>query len=228
MCVSRQRSEFYHVSAPDPLAGQLAPQDPNNPRLCKIIELNESAEIDLATALALLRDATAYLEIEDSKVQFGSEVKAGTLPPLTGHDLEDFKAACAYLINADREWDDWTKWGLAIHAATRSSDEGFELFDRFSQQASNYDPATTQERWEGICRSPPNRTGPNKIFKAARERGWIRPVHYVPADQLPPLDIGEEVEAARAALRQQLREALWRVKLPPQVRDTLSPFSCTS
>jgi Primase C terminal 2 (PriCT-2) len=61
--------------------------------------------------------------------------------------------------------------GLRIFAATGG--EGFELFDAFSKKSDKYDAGYTQQRWEEITGSPPNRTGDAKIFKIAREHGWV-------------------------------------------------------
>jgi hypothetical protein len=86
-------------------------------------------------------------------------------------DLDELADAMQFVPNDNLSWDEWTAIALAIFAATEGL--GFDLFDDFSQRSSKYDAATTLERWEEIQGSPPNRTGAEKIFKIARENGWL-------------------------------------------------------
>jgi putative DNA primase/helicase len=78
-----------------------------------------------------------------------------------------------FVPNDDLSWDKWTSWGLALIRASGGSERGFEIFDAFSQQSNKYDAESTRARWEEMKRSPPNRTGEGKIYKTARENGWL-------------------------------------------------------
>ena len=93
-------------------------------------------------------------------------------------DFDEVADAMRFISNDDLDWDEWTNWGLRIFAATGV--EGFALFDEFSLQSIKYDPHTTLQRWREITGSPPNRTGAAKIFKEARQNGWVqkaKPTH---------------------------------------------------
>ena len=52
-----------------------------------------------------------------------------------------------HLKNNDDSWDQWNKVGLAIHNATRHSDEGFELYDMYSKLSDKYDADATLHNW---------------------------------------------------------------------------------
>jgi hypothetical protein len=89
-------------------------------------------------------------------------------------DLDKLADAMQFVPNDDLSWEDWTAHGLALIAASGGSDQGFELFDTFSQKSlDKYDAASTYERWEEMKGSPPNRTGPGKLFSIARANGWL-------------------------------------------------------
>jgi hypothetical protein len=68
-------------------------------------------------------------------------------------------AAVRVIPNADLDWDEWNRVGMAIWAATNGSAEGFEIFDRWSQKSRKYDARATSKKWSGYVRSPPTRIG---------------------------------------------------------------------
>jgi len=83
-------------------------------------------------------------------------------------------AALDAIPNDNSDWAWWNRIGMAVSNATRRSDEGFELFDRFSKKWPGYDAANTRERWENYKRSPPDRIGAGAIFfmADAAKPGW--------------------------------------------------------
>jgi hypothetical protein len=87
-------------------------------------------------------------------------------------DYAEIAEAMRFIPNLRCDWDYWTEWALAIYRSTAG--QGFAIFDEWSAKSEWYDPDATRERWGEIAGSPPNRTGVNKIFKAAREHGWVR------------------------------------------------------
>src|SRR5262245_66646409 len=81
----------------------------------------------------------------------------------TEANLEDIAAAVERIPNDDVSWDEFKKIGMAIWSATDGSDEGFDIFDRWSQKSvAKYDTEGTGVAWHEITRSPPKdiRVGP--------------------------------------------------------------------
>jgi Bifunctional DNA primase/polymerase, N-terminal/Primase C terminal 2 (PriCT-2) len=78
-------------------------------------------------------------------------------------------AAMRVIPNPDLGWDDWKKSGMAIWRATGGSEEGFRIFDEWSEKSQKNDADNTQQAWEHITRSPPSRIGAGSIFYAAKK-----------------------------------------------------------
>jgi hypothetical protein len=90
--------------------------------------------------------------------------------------IDELEAAMA-VIPKDRNWDDWNKIGMALWRATGGSDEGFELFDRWSaKNEEQYDEETVRKRWQAYFGSPPSRIGAGTIFYLADQASpdWRR------------------------------------------------------
>ena len=98
--------------------------------------------------------------------------KNWTGPEQATADANDLADAMRFVPNDGLSWDEWTAIALALFAATDGSEQGFTLFDAFSQKSAKYDPQRTRERWQEITGSPPDRTGAGKIFKLAHANGW--------------------------------------------------------
>jgi hypothetical protein len=80
-------------------------------------------------------------------------------------------AALTVIPNDDLSWDDWTYIGLAIWRATGGSEDGYRLFDWFSQKSTKYDVVHTRERWDEITRRPPHSIGAGTLFYLANQTG---------------------------------------------------------
>lgn len=80
----------------------------------------------------------------------------------------------AFVRNDDVEWKEWCDFGLAIYGATGGDDDGFLLFDAWSQRSLKYNVAYTRKTWAGFQRSPPNRIGAGTVFYFASKHspGW--------------------------------------------------------
>jgi hypothetical protein len=116
-------------------------------------------------------------------------------------DLDELRDAMQFVPNDDLDWDTWNAHMMALFAATGGSDEGFELADEFSSRSYMYDRANTRKRWREIKRSPPHRTGAGKLFKIARENGWVAKLRSLP----PPTEVHDNVidlDVARERLKQ--------------------------
>ena len=65
----------------------------------------------------------------------------------------------------------WVEVGMALHHWSGGSDAGLELFDRWSQTASNYDEQAVRTKWGGFGHGANSLTVAT-VFKRAGERGW--------------------------------------------------------
>lgn len=75
-------------------------------------------------------------------------------------------------ISAD-DYDTWIAVGMALKAMFASEpDNGFAIFDRFSQRSVQYKAEEVRKKWDSF---KPQRTGIGAIFKAARAAGWQQP-----------------------------------------------------
>jgi hypothetical protein len=72
------------------------------------------------------------------------------LPP-----IEDVREDIQLIPNNDCSWERWNHIGMMIYASTGGSDEGFTLFDEWSQQSSKYDAKKTKAKWKLLHTSPP-------------------------------------------------------------------------
>jgi hypothetical protein len=89
-------------------------------------------------------------------------------------------AAVAVIPNDDIDWENWNKRGMALWRATNGSDEGFAIFDGYSQKSGKYNAVTTRQRWlhYGRTPTPPDSIGAGTIFFLANEAdpncNWLR------------------------------------------------------
>jgi Bifunctional DNA primase/polymerase, N-terminal/Primase C terminal 2 (PriCT-2) len=120
------------------------------------------------------------------------DTKQAANKKLEADDIEVLAAAVDVIPNDINGWEDWNTALMAIWAATRGSEEGFEIADRWCAKWKGYDAKNTRQRWEAISKSPPNRIGAGKIFYLADKAspGWraaLKPitrddfVAYLPA-----------------------------------------------
>lgn len=134
-------------------------KDPQRPRLARIVQADADAEIDLDAALAALREVVA----EDSDGGgAGDEPRA---------ELALVEAALAVIPGTGDDRAGWIRIGLATHAATEGSEEGFTAFNRFSAKSEFYDAVETRTVWESF---EPREIGAGTLFYAASlvDPGW--------------------------------------------------------
>jgi hypothetical protein len=76
-------------------------------------------------------------------------------------------------INADCEYLNWLKVGMALHHATGGSGEAFTLWDDWSATGNSYRDGETEYKWDsfGSYKDTPVMLG--TIFFFAREAGWV-------------------------------------------------------
>ena len=133
----------------------------NEPRLARIVDLRSEVEIDPAEAIQQL-EPLIPLPRKSGRPRVGA-----ALPPQL--DEQDLLALSEVIANADREWADWNRLGMALFAASGGSEAGLAAFDRFSRQSAKYDAAETRHRWEHYRQCPPDRLGPGTLVYEARQ-----------------------------------------------------------
>jgi hypothetical protein len=114
--------------------------------------MNERLPQQIAEAPAWLLDLVATPKAD--KPHAGAAIDAELLGPLC-----DIMAALAEIPNPDLDWERWNKFGMAIHAASGGSEDGFALFDAWSQKSGKYDADATEAKWQAFDGCPANRIG---------------------------------------------------------------------
>jgi hypothetical protein len=78
----------------------------------------------------------------------------------------------ARVIPNTADWHEWNRVGMAFHAASGGSDEGFIAFDDWSAKSPKYNAHAVEERWRNYRRSPPQRIGMGTLVHLAHQAGW--------------------------------------------------------
>jgi hypothetical protein len=152
------------------------------PRLARIVGHRPDVEIESAEVIELLQP------LVPAQRRSRSAPTGAPLPPqLTDGDL---LALGETIANADREWADWNRLGMALFAASGGSDAGLAAFDCFSRQSAKYDTDETQRRWDHYRQCPPDRLGPGTLVYEARQ--------VEPAFRLPSLGPGASEQEGSA------------------------------
>ena len=133
----------------------------NEPRLARIVDLRPDVEIEPAEVIELLEPLIPAQ-------RRSQRAPGGTLLPRQLDD-EDLLALGEIIANADREWADWNRLGMALFAASGGSEAGFTAFDRVSRRSAKYDADETRQRWDHYRQSPPDRLGPGTLVYEARQ-----------------------------------------------------------
>lgn len=116
----------------------------------------------------------------------------GLLAPEPGQ----IAAALRAIPNADEDWEEWNRIGMATWAASGGEDFGFEAFDLWSQQSTKYSIQQTRARWDHFRRSPPSQIGFGSLFYMAEDADprWLD--EYELEQEAAALAMFEEGQAA--------------------------------
>jgi hypothetical protein len=131
------------------------------------VEITERETV-LADALMILRDEVVIDEIE----HIPGELQAS---------IEQIEMMVDMLPNPNLHWEEWNRYGMALHAASGGSEEGRGLFHRFSAKSDKYNEKKTEARWEHYHKHPPNRIGFGTLYYEAMtqyvepEDDWAEP-----------------------------------------------------
>ena len=122
-------------------------------------------------------DAPEWL-VDIAVAASGGEFDGGdrqTNSELVAEHIEIVEAAVEAIPNPDLDWESWNVRGMAIFAATRGSNAGLAIFDRFSQKSPKYNAKNTLDKWRSYHSSPPNRIGMGSLVHWANEAkpGWL-------------------------------------------------------
>jgi hypothetical protein len=146
-------------------------------RLAPRVGVERPADLDHADSAAANGPETDPKLLAQMEADAGAGVEQ---PP----SIEELKAAVAAIPNdGNTTWKRWNDVGLAIYATCRSMDaqskglklsgewlqQGFALFDAWSQNWPGYSAKDTAARWKAIHSCPPDRTGFDTLKGLAEE-----------------------------------------------------------
>lgn len=169
-------------------------------KLCRIVELRDEVEIDLADALERLeqaaslrlRHATGREQERLDRALSGRGNKATGENQGFAHDPDardpDLEALADAIPNDDEPRAEYIAVGLGFYAVSDGSAAGFNAWDRWAQKSSKYHGGT-ERQWEHFAKSPPNRTGKGALVERARraDPGFRLP-SWGPAKEAPGQD----------------------------------------
>jgi len=119
----------------------------------------------------------------------------------TTPELEEVSEALSHLDPNEYDYDQWVRLLFAAHAGTGGSEEGFAVFDKWSQRFARYTREETEKQWRA-ARVKPDGIGVGTLFAEARKRG------YVPLSQRPSIEgLTDLVGEAKAKLVGEARAA---------------------
>ncbi len=128
------------------------------------------------SSIKLITPAPASLIdiIERKQVNFGE----GNLAEAGSCDMADIQQALDYIMQdyqGEVPYDDWFRICMGLHFETGGSDEGYQLFDSWSQQGINYTNSNdTRRKWEEGSKTSESKISGATILYMAQELGWVR------------------------------------------------------
>lgn len=127
-------------------------------------------------------------------------------------DPLDIAAALAVIPNTTRDWDQWSRIGLATWAASGGSPEGFSAWSAWSARCAAdgvHDHEMCRRAWRGFAMTPPDDIGAGTLFHLARagRDDWKKPSED--GERAAPRSPAEPLRAITAA-------ALLATDLPPR------------
>jgi hypothetical protein len=134
--------------------------------------------------------------------------------------LDDIKAALDVTTALADSSHTWIKIGLAIHAETGGSDDGFALWDEWSRTSTKYNSKAAKEAWRSFS---PRDIAIGSLFHAAKEAvpGWRAPSwdDDVDEDNDATEDAVEEIRTPSLAILSNRK-----FRAPPLPLSAFGPF----
>lgn len=120
-------------------------------------------------------------------------------------DIDDIRSALSYIDSHDR--DTWWQVGAAVK--DELGENGYDLWDEWSQRADNYDNRAAKSTWKSL---KPGSFSIGTVWKLARQNGWQPAKPYTPPSVEEQARRKAESEARRQAAEQERRQTQQRVK----------------
>lgn len=105
--------------------------------------------------------------------------------------VEAISSALSVIPNPDLSWDDWNRIGMAVFGAL--GDEGWDLFNGWSELSVKYNALETRRRWASYHKSPPTSIGAGTIYHIAGEYGWACPPGVTMNGEVARLEVEQPV-----------------------------------
>ena len=120
-------------------------------------------------------------------------------------DIDDIRSALSYIDSHDR--DTWWQVGAAVK--DELCENGYDLWDEWSQRADNYDNRAAKSTWKSL---KPGSFSIGTVWKLARQNGWQPAKPYTPPSVEEQARRKAESEARRQAAEQERQQTQQRVK----------------
>ena len=120
-------------------------------------------------------------------------------------DIDDIRSALSYIDSHDR--DTWWQVGAAVK--DELGENGYDLWDEWSQRADNYDNRAAKSTWKSL---KPGSFTIGTVWKLARQNGWQPAKPYTPPSAEEQARRKAESEARRQAAEQERQQTQQRVK----------------
>lgn len=120
-------------------------------------------------------------------------------------DIDDIRSALSYIDSHDR--DTWWQVGAAVK--DELGENGYDLWDEWSQRADNYDNRAAKSTWKSL---KPGSFSIGTVWKLARQNGWQPAKPYTPPSVEEQAWRKAESEARRQAAEQERQQTQQRVK----------------
>ena len=120
-------------------------------------------------------------------------------------DIDDIRSALSYIDSHDR--DTWWQVGAAVK--DELGENGYDLWDEWSQRADNYDNRAAKSTWKSL---KPGSFSIGTVWKLARQNGWQPAKPYTPPSVEEQARRKAESEARRQAAEQKRQQTQQRVK----------------
>ncbi|WP_066570549.1 LPD7 domain-containing protein, partial [Snodgrassella sp. CFCC 13594] len=122
-------------------------------------------------------------------------------------DIDDIRFALSYVDPQERDM--WVKMGAALK--DELGNDGFDVWDQWSQQSSNYQPRDTKDVWKSL---KPGNVRIGSLFYEARQSG------YKPNKPYTPPSAEELAKREREAQKRQQDEAVATQKAQEKAQRT--------